>query len=102
LLSAILAWSPLAMGILTLLGASDARQMASNLQALEWELTEEIAGRLDHASAIDYGFPHEFLPTRRDIVFGGFYDEIIKHSKSRSGETKTGKEYHIDSSRIGN
>jgi hypothetical protein len=50
----------------------------------------------------DYGFPHEFLPTQRDIVFGGFYDEIINHRKSRSGETKTGKEYHIDSSRIGN
>ncbi len=85
-----------------LLGASDARQMASNLQALDWQLTEEIAGRLDHASAIDYGFPHEFLPTQRDIIFGGFYDEIINHRKSRSGETKTGKEYHIDSSRIGN
>jgi aryl-alcohol dehydrogenase-like predicted oxidoreductase len=85
-----------------LLGASDAGQMASNLQALEWELTEEIVGQLDHASAIDYGFPHEFLPAQRDIIFGGFYAEIINHRKSRSGETKTGKEYHIDPSRIGN
>jgi aryl-alcohol dehydrogenase-like predicted oxidoreductase len=59
---AILAWSPLAMGI----------------------------------------FPHEFLPTQRDIIFGGFYDEIINHRKSRSGETETGKEYHVDPSRIGN
>ena len=85
-----------------LLGASDAGQMASNLQALEWELTDEIVGQLDHASSIDYGFPHEFLPAQRDIIFGGFYAEIINHRKSRSGETKTGKEYHIDPSRIGN
>jgi hypothetical protein len=39
-----------------LLGASQAAQMASNLQALKWELTEEIVRQLDHASAIDYGF----------------------------------------------
>ena len=85
-----------------LLGASKAGQMASNLKALEWELTEEIVRQLDHASAIDYGFPHEFLPTQRDIIFGGFYDQIINHRQLRSGEAETGKEYHIDPSRVGN
>ncbi len=59
-----------------LLGASQAAQMASNLQALKWELTEEIVRQLDHASAIDYGFPHEFLSTQRDIIFGGFMTKL--------------------------
>ena len=59
-----------------LLGASQAAQMASNLQALKWELTEEIVRQLDHASAIDYGFPHEFLYTQRDIIFGGFMTKL--------------------------
>jgi aryl-alcohol dehydrogenase-like predicted oxidoreductase len=85
-----------------LLGASKTSQMTSNLKALEWELPAEVVCQLDHVSAIDYGFPHEFLPTQRDIIFGGFYDQIINHRRLRSGETETGKEYQVDPKRIGN
>jgi len=48
-------------------------QLEDNLGALDVSLTGEHRARLDAASAIELGFPHDFvrLPLTRATVFGG-------------------------------
>jgi aryl-alcohol dehydrogenase-like predicted oxidoreductase len=56
-----------------IIGARTLAQLEDNLGALEVRLTEEQWRRLDTASAIELGFPHDFLALQvtRDIMFGG-------------------------------
>ncbi|WP_426508127.1 aldo/keto reductase [Serratia proteamaculans] len=56
-----------------IIGARTLAQLEDNLGALEVRLTEEQWQRLDTASAIELGFPHDFLALQvtRDIMFGG-------------------------------
>ncbi|CAI1566876.1 aldo/keto reductase [Serratia quinivorans] len=55
-----------------IIGARTLAQLEDNLGALEVRLTEEQWQRLDTASAIELGFPHDFLALQvtRDIMFG--------------------------------
>jgi aryl-alcohol dehydrogenase-like predicted oxidoreductase len=46
--------------VIPLLGARRLSQIEDNLGALELELTADELGRLDEASAIELGFPHDF------------------------------------------
>jgi aryl-alcohol dehydrogenase-like predicted oxidoreductase len=61
--------------MIPILGARSAKQLNENLGALEWKLTEEQYERLDKVSAIDLGFPHDFLHGNR-YVFGATFDRI--------------------------
>ncbi len=56
-----------------IIGARTLAQLEDNLGALEVRLTEEQWQRLDTASAIELGFPHDFLALQvtREIMFGG-------------------------------
>jgi aryl-alcohol dehydrogenase-like predicted oxidoreductase len=56
-----------------LLGARTLRQLEDNIGALDVELTTEHLATLDTASAIEIGFPHDFLqlPFIRDGLTGG-------------------------------
>ena len=71
---AALAWVSTQPGVASvLLGARTGAQLADNLASLEVELSSAQRDRLDRASAIELGFPHEFLASDavKDIVFGG-------------------------------
>jgi aryl-alcohol dehydrogenase-like predicted oxidoreductase len=65
----VLANSPVTAPII---GTRTLTQLEDNLGALETELTPEHLHRLDQASAIDLGFPHDLLnqPRIRGHAFG--------------------------------
>ncbi|MFQ6396747.1 aldo/keto reductase [Nocardia sp. KC 131] len=55
-----------------IIGARTAAQLEDNLGALDVEFDVEQVARLEQASAIDLGFPHEFLarPMTQSVTFG--------------------------------
>lgn len=75
--------SPYTAPVIPIIGATRADQLVSNLDALHISLSTEHLARLDAASAIDLGFPHEFLASNgiRDLVFGGTFDQIDNHRR---------------------
>jgi aryl-alcohol dehydrogenase-like predicted oxidoreductase len=88
-----IAWvrqSPAVRGgaMVPLLGARNLAQLQDNLGALSVALSSEQMERLDKASRVDPGFPHNFLSVDgiRENVFGGTYGEIDNHRRNVSGE----------------
>jgi len=77
-----IAWS-LQRGVLPLLGPRTPEQLADNLGALDVTLTTEHLERLELASAISLGFPHDMNAgqANRDNVSGG-KDALIDHAVS--------------------
>lgn len=65
--------------IIPILGARNVMQIEDNLGSLKVELTPLHLERLHAVSALEKGFPHEFLVNTREIVFGGLYDKIDNH-----------------------
>lgn len=67
--------------IVPILGARRLDQLQDNLNCLEVTIPEEHLHRLDEASKIDLGFPHEFLagPIGRDRLYGGLYSRMAQH-----------------------
>jgi len=61
-----------------LVGASKPEQVIECLAATEVKLTEDQLQRLDTLSAIELGFPHEFLKSDlvKDLVFGGLQNQF--------------------------
>jgi aryl-alcohol dehydrogenase-like predicted oxidoreductase len=55
-----------------IIGARTQAQLEDNLGALDVRLTEDQWQRLEIASAVELGFPHDFLALQasRDIMFG--------------------------------
>jgi len=55
-----------------IIGARTPAQLADNLAALEVVIPDDALASLEQASAIQLGFPHEFLarPTTRNNIFG--------------------------------
>ncbi len=69
--------------MIPIIGARFEKQLRDNLGCLDVALSEEQISRLDEATKIDPGFPHDFL-TRdyiRDIIYGGTYDQILNHRR---------------------
>jgi aryl-alcohol dehydrogenase-like predicted oxidoreductase len=64
--------------IIPLIGARTVEQFKDNLASLEKPLTASQLARLDEASQIELGFPHDFLASNevRSLVFGGTYNSI--------------------------
>ncbi len=64
--------------IVPLLGARNLEQLRDNLGALQVELDEAQLARLDEVSAIDLGFPHNFLADENilDVIHGGTQSKI--------------------------
>jgi aryl-alcohol dehydrogenase-like predicted oxidoreductase len=60
-----LAWS-LRRGVIPVVGATKAEQLKESLGAADVILTNEAMARLDAASAIELGYPHEFLQIKAD------------------------------------
>jgi aryl-alcohol dehydrogenase-like predicted oxidoreductase len=69
-----LAWTMLNSAVAApIVGARTLAQLEDNLGALEVKLTGEPRARLEAASAVELGFPHDFLarPLTRSVAFGG-------------------------------
>ena len=60
--------------------ATKVAQLEDNLQAVSVHLNESHIARLDEASRIEMGFPHDFLlgDGVKDILYSGQYDNIEK------------------------
>ena len=64
--------------VIPIIGARKLAQIEDNIRSLEVALSPAQLQRLDQATAVSLGFPHDFL-TRdpvRNIVFGGLRDRI--------------------------
>jgi aryl-alcohol dehydrogenase-like predicted oxidoreductase len=62
-----------------ILGAKTLGQLNDNLGCLEFALTPEQLARLDAASRVEPGFPHDFLVRARPYVFGKTFPLIDNH-----------------------
>jgi aryl-alcohol dehydrogenase-like predicted oxidoreductase len=67
-------------GVIPVVGARSAAQLVDNLGTLDLALPPQARARLDDASAITLGFPHDFLQWSavRHMVYGGTYEAIAK------------------------
>ena len=67
--------------MIPILGARTEKQLEDNLKSLDVKLTKEQLTKLDEASKIELGFPHDFLEGDivKDIIFGGTQDKIDNH-----------------------
>ncbi len=64
--------------IIPILGASKTEQLKETIAALDLTLDAAQLARLNDASAIELGFPHDFFtkPMVRQFIYGGLYDKI--------------------------
>lgn len=69
--------------MIPILGATKASQLADNLACLDFELSEAHVKRLDEASPIDLGFPHDFLETDHvlGLIHGETYARLAPHRR---------------------
>ena len=69
------------VAVIPIIGSRKVTQLQENLPCLEFELTAEQMQRLDAVSAIELGFPHDFLKssTVQDFAFGGGIAKIDSH-----------------------
>jgi aryl-alcohol dehydrogenase-like predicted oxidoreductase len=67
--------------IIPIIGARTLDQFKDNLGCLDFTLPQEEMGRLSEASAIELGFPHDFLRSEvpRELIYGGTSEEIDNH-----------------------
>jgi aryl-alcohol dehydrogenase-like predicted oxidoreductase len=68
-----LAWTLLNPAVTApIIGARTLKQLEDNLGALDVRLTDAQRARLERASAVELGFPHDFMarPLTRNVVFG--------------------------------
>ena len=67
--------------IIPIVGARKANQLEDSLKAIEVEIRTETMKKLDEASAIELGFPHDFLSQKGidENLFGGIRDKILNH-----------------------
>jgi len=80
-----LAWLRAQGGVIPILGARTAQQLADNLACLDAELPPAAMARLDEASHVARGFPHDFL-AGADYIFGGMSDRLeLPPGRSRHG-----------------
>jgi aryl-alcohol dehydrogenase-like predicted oxidoreductase len=67
--------------IIPILGARKLSQIEDSLGCLRFQLPNEMMQELNEISAIDLGFPHDFLayPTVQEVLFGDNAKKIIIH-----------------------
>lgn len=80
-----LAWLRAQGGIIPILGARTADQLASNLGFLDVALPRDALTRLDQVSHTPRGFPHDFLAAA-DYTLGGLAAQLdLPHGRTRHG-----------------
>jgi aryl-alcohol dehydrogenase-like predicted oxidoreductase len=67
--------------IIPIIGARHAEQITDSLGCLGIKLPEEHMKKLNDISAVEMGFPHDFLnrPSVQDGVSGGMHEKITNH-----------------------
>lgn len=67
--------------VIPIIGSRKVAQVQENLACLEFKLTTEQMQELDSVSAIELGFPHDFLQSQmvQDFAFGGAIAKIDNH-----------------------
>jgi aryl-alcohol dehydrogenase-like predicted oxidoreductase len=65
-----LAWAMSRPGLHPIVGARRVEQLTDNLAAAELDLPDEAVRRLDEVSAIDLGFPTQFIADMEGFVYG--------------------------------
>ena len=73
-----LAWVA-SRGIIPIVGATRVEQLIANIRFLDVSLSVEHIERLEAASAVELGFPHDFLQAAKGFVYGGMFDRIQRH-----------------------
>jgi aryl-alcohol dehydrogenase-like predicted oxidoreductase len=75
-----LAWL-IAKNTIPVLGARRIEQLEENLGCLDLELSDEAIARLDSVSAIELGFPHDYLldDMPNSAVYGGMFGRVRPH-----------------------
>lgn len=63
-----------------LVGARTNEQMQKNLEVLKVEIPDSAMKELDKLTAVELGFPHDFLSKEevKKVIYGGTYDKIVK------------------------
>jgi aryl-alcohol dehydrogenase-like predicted oxidoreductase len=66
--------------MIPIIGARTATQLAENLDCVNFELTAEQIERLNKISAIELGFPHDFLAQEfiKDLLYAGTQAQIVR------------------------
>ena len=72
-------------GVIPIIGARTVDQMTDNLGTLEISLSLDQTQRISDASAIELGFPHDFLIKTRKVTFGGMFERIDRHRERGIG-----------------
>jgi hypothetical protein len=69
--------------VIPIIGARSIEQLDDNLGCLQIELTADHLQRLDTASHIDLGFPHDFItsPAILDQIHGNTYPRLAAQSR---------------------
>jgi diketogulonate reductase-like aldo/keto reductase len=64
--------------VIPIVGARRLEQFRDNLACLDLRLSETQVGRLDAASRVELGFPHDFYARDmvKGLVYGGLGDRI--------------------------
>jgi aryl-alcohol dehydrogenase-like predicted oxidoreductase len=70
-----LSWLRAQGGVIPILGARTALQLADNLSCLDINLPPDALAQLDQASHIARGFPHDFLASD-DFILGGMSGQL--------------------------
>ncbi|MFA6542407.1 MAG: aldo/keto reductase [Bacteroidota bacterium] len=81
---AAIAWILHQEGVMIpIIGGTTAAHIQDNLGSLSVRLTDAQVKRLNDISAIELGFPYEFLNSNsiRNIIYSGTYDKIHNHRK---------------------
>lgn len=73
-----LAWIRNNKRIIPILGARKSEQLKDNLNCINVKLNKEHLNKLEHASKIKLGFPHDFINSDgvKNIVYGGYKDKL--------------------------
>jgi aryl-alcohol dehydrogenase-like predicted oxidoreductase len=66
--------------VIPIIGARKLPQLQDNLACVDWTLSADHLARLDEASRIELGFPHDFLTRKavRDFLHGGTWERIMR------------------------
>ena len=75
-------------GVIPVIGARTSGQITENLGALEVSLSVDQVDRLTKASAIELGYPHDYLRLTREATFAGMYERIDRHRDRGAGLTR--------------
>ena len=71
--------------VIPILAARTTQQINEDLGVLEVSLSIEQMSRLNQASQIDLGYPHEYLCKTRSAAYGGMFERIDRHRDRGAG-----------------